>query len=75
MAVVFHHIGSPSKVTTSQKESITERRSHKLSDVSGGGCFLGVVELGAVEEGSDIPGFDFVSFGASAPGTFDGMMP
>lgn len=39
MAVVLSHMGSPRKTTTPQKERIANRRSHMLSDDSGGGTF------------------------------------
>jgi hypothetical protein len=54
MAVVFSHTGSPKNKTTAQKEAIDHLRSHRLSLVSGGGCFCAFsTAAGAAEDESD----------------------
>jgi hypothetical protein len=38
MAVVFHHMGTPTRTTTAQNDAMTARRSQALCVVSAGGC-------------------------------------
>lgn len=69
MAVVFSHTGKPRKTATTQKERMASRRSHRLSLVSGGGCFCGVVDGGEGREAASS-----TRGGGDASGRFGGAM-
>lgn len=60
MAVVIHHNGIPTEITTIQKDRITKDRLRMFSGVSGGGVFITFesTEVTAFKEGCSTAAVD-----------------